>query len=70
MKIQLIGDLHPELTAIGLAVGDIIEAIPDPVSQVGGMHFSRYYNGRTVNCSIWPENYQIDKNTTIKSSNQ
>lgn len=59
MLIKLKGDLEPELTNIGLKPGDEIIAQPDPVSKVGGMHFTFYRNSHPFNCSVWPENYEI-----------
>jgi hypothetical protein len=67
MKIQLTGELHPELISIGIKSGDIVDAYKDPVSKVGGMHFSKYFNGSIRECSIWPDNYVlIDNNQTKK----
>lgn len=59
MLIKLKGQLDPELTAIGLQPGDEITAQPDPMSKVGGMHFTAYYRMQQYNCSVWPENYEI-----------
>ena len=53
MKIKLIGELHPELTALGLKAGDIVEATRCNTSKTGVVHF--VVNGQV--CSLWPDNY-------------
>jgi 4-aminobutyrate aminotransferase-like enzyme len=59
MKIQLKGDIHPELLCLGLKEGDIIDAQKDPISKVGALHFPMYVNGHLYSCTVWPENYDI-----------
>lgn len=59
MKIQLKGEIDSELLGLGCKAGDIIEVIPDPVSKVGAMNFTRYKSGITCNCVVWPVNYTI-----------
>lgn len=60
MTIQLIGEIHPELRALGLQEGDIIKhATPDKSSTTGVVHFDYSYCCRTINCSVWPANYKI-----------
>ena len=58
MKIKLTEELDPELQILGLKPGDELEVSPDPMSKVGGCHFTRYLNGWPFNCSIWPDNYE------------
>lgn len=59
MKIKLTEGIDPELTILGLKAGDELEVTKDPVSKVGGCHFTQYKNGHPFNCSIWPDNYEI-----------
>ena len=61
MKIRLIGDLHPELTSIGLKVNDEVFAQKCPVSKVGAVHFQVKKGDHTYNCTVWTENYEIIK---------
>jgi len=58
MKVRLTGNIDPELEILGLKPGDELEVTPDPVSKVGGCHFTKYKNGWPFNCSIWPDNYE------------
>lgn len=66
MKIKLKGDLHIELTNIGLQAGDIVEAQKCPVSKVGVMHFDHRRGTRDYCCSVWPDNYDIIESKTLK----
>lgn len=56
-KIKLLESIHPELKALGLKPGDIISAAPCIVSKTGCMHFEVTRNGKTSQCSIWPQDY-------------
>jgi len=58
MIIRLKGELETELLGLGIKPGDIINAIPDPVSKVGAMHFDVYKQGYFHECVVWPENYE------------
>jgi hypothetical protein len=60
MIIQLTGELHPELTCLGLKDGDIIRnaVMPDD-NQKGVVHFDLIYCTHTICCSVWPDNYKI-----------
>lgn len=57
MDIELKGDLHPELKAIGLKPGEIIRNASGPHPN-HAVHFDKYHNGHEYHCSVWPENYQ------------
>jgi len=63
MKIRIIGDLHPELRLLGLKPGDEFEASLDTQSETGLVHVVVSHVRTTINCSIWPENYEIIENT-------
>ncbi len=58
-KIQLIGDLDFDLIVLGLKSGDIVWASSSPQRTTGAMYFERTYNGHTIDCVVWPENYKI-----------
>lgn len=58
-KIRLLESIHPELTALGLKPGDIIDATTCCFSKVGCMHFEVSGRNRTNQCSIWPQDYEI-----------
>lgn len=58
--IQLQGELHPELTRLGLKQGDKVSAeVYNTESKVA--QFDHYAHGMTHHCSVWPENYSIIK---------
>lgn len=59
IKLRLKGDLEPELPGLGLKPGDEVMAEQDPVSKVGCMHFHVMKLGDRIECSVWPENYDI-----------
>lgn len=59
MKIELKGELHPELEILGLKAGDIVDATPS--GKVGAMHFVTYHRGWRYDCSVWPDNYTVVK---------
>ncbi len=63
--IKLKGELEHDLLSLGLMPGDEVNANPDPISKVGGMHFTVNKYGYGHNCSVWPENYEI-VSTNIK----
>lgn len=58
IKIQLIGDLDFDLIMLGLKSGDIVWA-SSTNKITGAMYFERTYNGQTIDCVVWPENYKI-----------
>lgn len=55
----LIGDLHPELTMLGIKTGDHVNLILDRNSKSGAAHFQTTYNGFTIECTVWPDNYTL-----------
>jgi len=61
MNIRLKDTIHPELKALGLRPGELINGklVND---QTGLVHFTSYCNNFPVNCSIWPEDYEIIPN--------
>lgn len=59
MKIKLKGNLDYELTRIGLAEGDEIEATPDRVGKTGAVYFQKYHRGTKYDCVAWPDNYDV-----------
>lgn len=66
MKIELKGELDSELIGLGCKPGDVIEAIADPVSKVGAMNFVRHKSGVRCDCVVWPENYTVVKDNSVK----
>ena len=65
MKIKLIGELHPELEALGLKTGDIIlNALPGPKNEdittdTGQLYFTLHGFAVPQECVVWPENYEV-----------
>lgn len=59
MKIRLKGTLDLDLTKLGLKTGDEVIASPDKLSKVGALNFVKMHNGFSVDCVVWPENYDI-----------
>jgi hypothetical protein len=57
MKIRLKGELHPELTRLGLKAGDIIENATIDKSN-GGANFDVFYV-ITNHCVVYADNYEI-----------
>ena len=58
MKIELIGDIHPELQTLGLKAGDIISDA-EKSKTTDAMYFTIYYNGFKMDCVVWSDNYKI-----------
>ena len=71
MNIRLKDTIHPELKALGLRPGELINGklVND---QTGLVHFTSYCNNFPVNCSIWPEDYEIipNQSQTIEAAFQ
>ena len=59
MKIQLKGQLHPELELLGFRPGDIIQSAQ--IHKNKAAHFEFHGLAVPQNCSVWPENYDILK---------
>ncbi len=57
-KLVLTGNLHPELTVLGLKAGDEFTNYSGPHKN-GAVHF--LFTGTAVpqNCSAWADNYKI-----------
>ena len=49
-----------ELQKAGMKPGDIIEATPGS-ELTGSMYFTAKSGNRTMECVVWPENYEIIK---------
>ena len=65
MKIRLKESIISELTAIGLRPGMVIES--NSVNKTtGAVYFTRWYNGSSYDCVVWPEDYEIVKANTIQ----
>lgn len=63
MNIRLKDTIHPELKSLGLKPGDIING--HLVNEETGLiHLTYYYKSFPVNCSIWPEDYDIVESKT------
>jgi len=58
IMIQLIGELHCELTGLGLKSGDVIRNHTKPDKR-GAIYFDIYYNGTIQSCVVWSNNYEI-----------
>lgn len=59
MRIQLRGDLHPELIQLGYNPGDIIENATISIQPNKVANFENHKYAVTQHCSVWPENYDI-----------
>jgi hypothetical protein len=57
MKIRLKGEIHPELTRLGLRTGDVIENAMIQKSN-GAAYFTTYCLGRNE-CVVYADNYEI-----------
>ena len=57
--IKLKGSLDWELTRLGLEAGDVITNHTAPGKVNGAISFDTHYNGFTVSCVVWPDNYEI-----------
>jgi hypothetical protein len=58
-KIKLLGNLHPELTLLGLRFGDEVEATFLLNNQANQMYFQKIYNGFSVDCVVLPDHFEI-----------
>lgn len=58
-KIKLKGDLHPELTALGLKAGDEVEATFLTSNETNQMYFQKSYKGFKMDCVVWPDNFEV-----------
>ncbi|MBN2777594.1 MAG: hypothetical protein JXR36_08120 [Bacteroidales bacterium] len=56
-KIKLIGELNPELKMLGCKPGDEVMATMQ-LSNLS-MWFHTTYNGHTMQCVVYPDNYEI-----------
>lgn len=63
-KIKLIGELNKELTMLGCKPGDKVMATMQ-LSNLS-MWFHTTYNGHTMQCVVYPDNYEI----LIESKNE
>ena len=65
MKIKLKDSIISELTALGLRPGMEIES--NLVNKTtGAVDFTRWYNGSSYDCVVWPEDYEIVEADTIQ----
>lgn len=55
--IRLKGNLHPELTCLGLKEGDVIRNI-QKIVPTGAVHFNVQHT-IPVECVVYPDNYEI-----------
>lgn len=62
-KLELTGNLHPELVALGLQKGDQFSNFSGPHKN-GAVHFTVSENPVSQSCSVWPENYKIIETQT------
>ena len=58
MKIKLKDSINSELTAVGLRPGMEIES-NDVNKTTGAVQFTKWYNGSSYDCVVWPEDYEI-----------
>ena len=58
MKIKLKDSIISELTAVGLRPGMEIES-NDVNKTTGAVQFTRWHNGSSYDCVVWPEDYEI-----------
>lgn len=72
MNIILKDTIHPELKSLGLKPGDVISNATIVSKETGSVHFTSYCNNFPVNCSIWPEDYEIipNQSQTIEAAFQ
>lgn len=62
MNIILKDTIHPELKSLGLKPGDVNSNATIVSKETGSIQFTKTYNCISVNCSIWPEDYEIIPN--------
>lgn len=55
MKIKLKGELHPELLAHGLKVGDEVHA---EIQKSGAAYFTLHDYAVPQECVVYPDNYE------------
>ena len=70
MKIKLKDSIISELTAVGLRPGMEIES-NDVNKTTGAVQFTKWHNGSSYDCVLWPEDYEIvteEKTVTIPVS--
>ncbi len=70
MKIKLKDSINSELTAVGLRPGMEIESY-DVNKATGAVQFTKWHNGSSYDCVVWPEDYEIvteEKTETIQIS--
>jgi hypothetical protein len=60
MKIKLKDSINSELTSVGLRPGMEIES-NDVNKTTGAVQFTKYHNGSSYDCVVWPEDYEIVK---------
>lgn len=58
MKIKLKETIISELTAVGLLPGMEIES-NDVNKTTRAVQFTRWHNGSSYDCVVWPEDYEI-----------
>ena len=58
MKIKLKDSINSELIAVGLRPGDEISS-NDVNKTTGAVQFTRWQNGSSYNCVVWPEDYEV-----------
>ena len=58
MKIKLKDSINSELIAVGLRPGDEISS-NDVNKTTGAVQFTRWHNGYSYDCVVWPEDYEV-----------
>ncbi len=68
MKIKLKESINSELTAVGLSPGMEFES-NDVNKTTGAVQFTRWHNGSSYDCVVWPEDYEdVTDVSTVTSS--
>ena len=57
-KIRLTGNLDYELKMLGIKTNDIVN-VEEFNRTTGAAYFKKYIGNLSINCVVWPENYEI-----------